>query len=156
MEYPGSRVMRVEHSSAEASTRRECHNWSGRVRPPQDNRLVRVQIINARALFSPPVLSYRPSPSRSRHLRERVAPPSPLVHPAFSPLFSPRNDNFWNVASRRRWERRIRRRSGYRNNSTSHATCRIKCPRLSRRGLIMPPRSLGGRSAPRDVAPHSE
>lgn len=25
----------------------ECHNWSGRVRPPQDNRLVRVQIINA-------------------------------------------------------------------------------------------------------------
>lgn len=39
----------------------ECHNWNGRVRLPQDNGLVRVQIINAALSLSLSRFSFAPT-----------------------------------------------------------------------------------------------
>lgn len=53
--------------------RLECHNWNGRVRLPQDNGLVRVQIINAALSLS---LSF--SISFAPTIPDSFDPPPPL------------------------------------------------------------------------------
>lgn len=98
-----------ERESCWSVDRLECHNWNGRVRLPQDNGLVRVQIINA----PPPPLSLSISFSSRFAFAPTIPdsfdlPPPPL--PARE-LASRRGENLvrWPTCSAAGKWRRIRR-----------------------------------------------